>query len=95
MTAKLLNEEEVKFFTKETGIRAKKILLLKENKSYYIIIMDNVALVKIPNKLAKKILECCKRTKDEKKLSAASKQLYHRYHYMHIAKLYWNLFFNI
>lgn len=47
------------------------------------------------NELAKKILECCKRTKDEKKLSAASKQLYHRYHYMHIAKLYWNLFFNI
>ena len=56
MTAKLLNEEEVKFFTKETGIRAKKILLLKENKSYYIIIMDNVALVKIPNKLAQKIM---------------------------------------
>lgn len=56
MTAKFLNEEEIKLFTKETGIIAKKILLLKENRSYYIIIMDNVAFIKIPNTLAKKIM---------------------------------------
>lgn len=56
MTTKLLEKKEVELFIKETGIKANKVLLVKNKRNYYVIILDNAVSVKIPKELAEKLL---------------------------------------
>ncbi len=56
MEAKILNEEELQKFTKETGIRAKYIIIYKEKKNYYIAVSNDIVNIRITEDLARKFM---------------------------------------
>lgn len=52
MIMKSLDKEKIRLLTKKTGIRANSVLLMKKNRYYYILILDNATKIRISSKLA-------------------------------------------
>lgn len=56
MFMKILNQEEIKMFGELTGIDAKIIFISKNNKYYYVTIVDNNLKLRISKELASKFI---------------------------------------
>ena len=56
MEAKILNEEEMRKFTEETGIRAKYVIIYKYKKNYYVAVTNDIVNIHINEELANKFL---------------------------------------
>ncbi len=56
MLTKILNEEEVKSFSKLTGIKARKIFISKNKRYYYATIVDLLLKVRISKEIASKFV---------------------------------------